>query len=88
MTFTFQEVERVKEQFVQEYFLVRPYSEYINMCATGKFVVNDKLIPINEDGEWRIFVGLCKSLPQDLSLPTEYHGVKVVVQVIGEILPL
>ncbi|QQG45590.1 MAG: hypothetical protein HYW89_01545 [Candidatus Sungiibacteriota bacterium] len=88
MSLAFQEVERIKKQFEQEYFFAQPYSEYVNMCGIAKIGVRDKIVPIDVAGDFCILVGLRKPLPQNLSLPTEYQGVKVVVGVIGEIRPL
>ena len=82
-----QEVKQIKKQFEQEYFLAQPYSEYVNMCGITKVGIKDKTAPVDTRDDLCIVVGLRKPLPKNLSLPSEYRGVKVFVQVIGEIRP-
>ncbi|MBI2121875.1 MAG: hypothetical protein HYT98_02015 [Candidatus Sungbacteria bacterium] len=87
MGLSFQEVERIKKQFERVYFFAAPYSEYVNMCGISKVSIKDKdkIAPIDEQGDFCISVGLCKPLPQGLSLPMKYCGVRVFPQVIGKI---
>lgn len=85
MGLPFREVKLTKKQFEEEYFFAKPWKEFVNSCGISKVGTKDKFAPIDEQGDWCISVGLRKSLPPGLSLPTEYQGVKVFAEVIGEI---
>ena len=88
MRFSLQKVKRIKKQFEKKYFFTKPYLEYVNACGISKVGIQDKTAPIDISGDYCISVRLRKPLPKNLSLPTEYQGVKVFVQVTGEIRPL
>lgn len=60
-----------------------PWKEYINLCAISTVGIQEKTI--TEKIELCITVGFRKPLLPDLSLPSEYKGVKVFTRVIGEI---
>lgn len=85
---SFEEVKRIKEGFQKEYFFKEPFSSYINMCSISKVGIKDKDALTDQKDNFCISVGLRNSLPANLSLPSEYQGVRVFVEVIGEIRPL
>ncbi len=85
MGLSYKDVKRIKEEFEREYFFAQPYSEYVNMCGIGKAGITGQRAPIDSPGDWCIRVGLRKSLPPNLSIPTEYQEVKVITEVTGEI---
>ena len=77
MALSSEEVKCIQQQFEQEYFYPKPYSKYVNAVAPRRDI----------DGDWYISVSLLEPLPLELSLPIEYQGVEVVVEVAGEIRP-
>jgi hypothetical protein len=85
---SFEEVQRIKEEFQKEYFFKEPFSAHVNMCGISKVGIKDKNSPADQKDDFCISVGLRNPLPSDISLPSEYQGVRVLVQVIGEIRPL
>lgn len=92
MTLTMVDVEKVNEEFVNEFMFQEPYSEYINMVGISTVAIQSRptCAPWNEDPqpELCLSVGLRKELPEDISLPDTYKGVKVFVKVVGEFRPL
>ena len=88
MGFSIQDVKQIKKQFKQEYLLAAPYLRYVSGCGISRVGIKDKTAPLDAQGDQRdlcIKVSLRRSLPMNLSLPAEYHGVKIITQVIGEI---
>ena len=85
---SFEEVKRIKEEFQKEYFFKEPFSAHVNMCGISKVGIKDKKCSADQKNDFCISVGLRSPLPPDLLLPSEYHGVCVFVEVIGEIRPL
>lgn len=85
---SFEEVKRIKEEFQKEYWFKEPFSVHVNMCGISKVGINDKNAPVDQKDDFCISVGLRNPLPLDISLPSEYQGVRVFVKVIGEIRPL
>jgi len=85
---SFEEVKRIKEEFQKEYFFKEPFSAHVNMCSISKVGIKDKEYSVDQRDDFCISVGLRSPLPPDLSLPSEYQGVRVLVEVIGEIRPL
>lgn len=85
---SFEEVTQIKEEFQKEYFLKEPFSVYINMCSISTVGIKDKNAPADQKKYFCICVGLRNPLPSGISLPSEYQGVRVLVEVIGEIRPL
>jgi len=55
------------------------------MCGISKVGIKDKNAPADQKDDFCISVGLRNPLPPDLSLPSEYQGVRVLVEVVGEI---
>jgi hypothetical protein len=89
------ESSRIIIQFAKEYMLRPPYEDYVNGCGlTTRLVVEwerrNRSQPIEEvkadllrksidpDETW-IVVMLRGSLPSTISLPSEYHGIKIFV---------
>ena len=73
--------EDVKYDFLNEYMFKKPFSEYVNMCNlrnTNKKAKKKGRSPY-------LYVGLRKELPENLSLPSEYKGLKIISEVIGPI---
>lgn len=85
MGIPFEDVERIKKEFQGEYLLRESYSEYVNMCGISTVGIKDKNAPADQEKDFCISVGLRSPLPPDLTLPTEYQGVRILVEVIGEI---
>ena len=86
-----EQIKQIKQEFVNEYFLKEPYSQYMNMCAIR--VPNKERM--REDGNQEnseesidglcLRVGLRTEPPADIEFPSEYKGVRVLYEVIGEI---
>jgi len=81
----FEDVERIKKEFQEEYFFRESYLAYVNMCGISTVGINDKNTPTDQEKDFCIYVGLRKPLPPDLTLPEEYKGVRVLVKEIGGI---
>lgn len=95
------QVLEIKKEFVQSFMLNGPFKGYINAIGlTNRTMaewskgghtepteaIRERLTKTGENPEELIIhVGLVKALPENLSLPGEYKGVKLEVQVIGEI---
>ncbi len=88
MSFSLEDVKQIKKEFQKEYWSTEPFEEYITACGISQVSVYDGNAPANELDDWCISVGLLDSLPQGISLPTEYKGVRIFTKVIGEIRPL
>jgi len=84
-----EEVKRTKDEFQEEFGFFRegnPYSEWVNMCGISTVGIKDKNAPDDQKKNFCITVGLrTRHLPAGLSIPQEYHGVRVFVEEIGEI---
>lgn len=65
------------KEFSNDYAFKEPYNEYINLVGVTK-----------EGDEWAILVGLKKPFPDDIKLPETHKGFRVIVKVMGEIVPL
>ena len=83
---SFKEVERIKKEFEREYFFKEPFSPHVNMCSISTVGIKDKNSPVDQRNDFCICIGLRNALPPDISLPSEYQGVRVLEEVIGEIL--
>lgn len=79
MKLSFVDVQRIKERFEKKCLFREPFSAYVNGCC---------IVPAGEKYRLHILVTLRKPLPPDLVLPEEYQGVKVAIEVVGEILLL
>lgn len=92
MALSMDELKLIKEDFEQKYFFSEPYNEYVNSCGISKLQV------IREIGRKNISLrkgesleDLCLSVtfrkdpPKDLEFPSEYRGVRVLYEVVGEI---
>ena len=85
MGLPFEDVERIKKEFEKEYFFKEPFSAYVNMCGISRVGIKDKNAPAEQENDFCISVGLRNALPPNLVLPGEYQGVRVLMQLIGEI---
>ena len=85
MGLPYQDVQRIKEEFVRRYYLVEPYLDYVRMCGISKVGLWDNAVSPDEKDDLCFVVGLLKQLPSALALPQEYEGVKVFVTVVGEL---
>ena len=83
MGLPFKDVERIKKEFQEEYFLKEPYSAYVNICGISRVGIKDKNAPTDQEKDFCISVRLRNPLPPDIGLPEEYQGVRVLVEVIG-----
>ena len=96
-----EKVTEIKEEFEQIYMFSEPWSEYVNMCGItdrviaetdwrdgvpGRENTRQALLAAGENpDELCIRVGLRKPLPEELSLPEIFKGIRVYVILIGEI---
>lgn len=91
MGLSIKQLRPIKEEFEQKYLFSEPYSQYANGCGISKLKVR-RIIKENfelRDGE--SLEDLCLSVmferepPKDLEFPSEYKGVRVFYDVVGEI---
>lgn len=96
-----QEVNRIKEEFVQTYMMKKPWNEFVTMVGlTQRTIVEwsnrgrkgspeevrKELEQAGENpNEWFIHVGLKRPLPENVSLPTVFKDIKVYSEVVGEL---
>lgn len=93
--------EKAQNEFAEAFAFKEPWSNYVNVVGlTKRFMVEwikngqkgspesvkDSLAKLGRDpDEWTISVGLRRTLPDDLVIPSEYKGIPVNIDVIGEI---
>lgn len=73
--------EDAKYDFLNEYMFKEPFSKYVNMCSLRNI---DKKAKKKGRAPY-LYVGLKEKLPENLSLPDEYKGLRIVSTVIGPI---
>ena len=85
-------VKQVKKEFQQKYFFGEPYGQYVNGCGISNLGIRQDVKKDALDlraGE--SLDDLCLSVtfsttpPKSLEFPSEYGGVRVFYDVIGEI---
>ena len=82
---TFEQVKGIQKAFIQEYMLPVEWRRYVNMCGISTISILNADAPDEEKNNLCLKVGLIKPLPPNMSIPLEYQGVKVFVEIIGEI---
>ena len=80
-----QDMLRIQGEFEKEYRIKEPLSDYRNMCGITRVCMHDKNAPADQKNDFCIYVGLYDTLPENLVLPEEYQGVRVFVNVVGEV---
>lgn len=85
MRFSEEEVERIRDQLLQEPFFAPLWNVYVNSCGILKVGINDKNASANEKDDFCITIFVRIELPANLSLPAVYKSVRVFVTVVGEI---
>jgi hypothetical protein len=88
MILTIEQVKDIKKAFMQEYVFPVQWREYVNMCGISKVGIFNADASDEEKNNFCLKVGLLKPLPPDMSIPSEYQGINVFVEVTGEIRPL
>ena len=95
MGLSIDQLKSIKDEFQQKYIFNEPYSEYVNGCGISNLKCMRDLRKRNVDliaGESLedlcLSVYLIKEPPKDLKLPSEYMGVRVFYEGIGEIMAL
>ena len=90
MAMPFDKVQDIKDDYIKQYMDTAPYDQYINGCGISKLKVKQNLENITlKKGE--SLDDLCLSVlcgkqpPQNLNLPSEYQGVRVFYEVVGDI---
>ena len=75
---SYDDVCQIKRNFESVYLNQRPWGDYIVGCGiTGG--------GRGSNGGYRIKVNLRSGPPTGLSLPSEYQGVEIIIEVVGEI---
>lgn len=78
---TCEEVDRIAEEFCKEYQDEEPFSEYVNGVFIAELSFECDGAPATcKEKDFYISVQLRKPLPDGLSLPSEYKGVRVIVE--------
>ena len=89
-----EQIEPIKIQFVQDYLLREPYSNYVNMVGVsnlGMMQSQGEEFDLNADetlADLCIGVGFKEQPPEGLEFPTKFQGVRVFYQEFGELKPL
>jgi len=65
--------------------LMEPWKQYVSMVAISKIGIKNPEASEDEKDLLCISVGFRKVPPFDLDFPTEWEGVRVCYQIIGEI---
>ena len=92
MGLSIDQLKPIKKEFQQKYFFSDPYTQYVNGCGISNLRVRQEIKKDQlelRDGE--SLDDLCLSVmfktepPKDLEFPSEYRGVRVFYEVVGEI---
>lgn len=86
------QLTQIKEEFQRKYFFSEPYSEYVNSCGISNLRVVQNIKKKSFDlRDEESLDDLCLSImfkkepPKDLDFPSEYKGLRVFYEVVGDI---
>ncbi len=88
MGLSIEEIIKAKEEYVKDYFEKNPYKSYINGVGISNLKVRVGKEEIKLKGgetleDYCLNVFLIKALPEGLTLPLEYKGVRVFYKIIA-----
>jgi len=84
----------VKQEFAQKYLFQEPFSNYVNLVGTSSLNAMQRRgekfdLKAGETlDDLCIGVGFKEQPPENLEFPTDYKGVRVFYEIMGEIVPL
>ena len=95
------EIEGIVKEFMEKYYDTEPFRECVVLCGyaqsfiaewntRGRNTAVDKLEKeLTAEGKdpyaWVLQIGLRKELPEGVKIPSEFQGLKVYVEWIGEL---
>lgn len=90
MSPTLEEIISIKEEYIKDYFEKEPYKQYINGVGISnlRLRVGKEGITLKEGetlDDYCLNVYLIKSLPEDITLPSEYKSVRVFYKIVKDI---
>jgi hypothetical protein len=85
MGLSLEEVKRIKKEFAKDVIAKAPFAETVSCLGISWVGHHDPAATPEQAKDHCISVGLVVPLPDGVSLPTEYQGVKVFSRVIGQI---
>ena len=95
MGLSIDQLKPIKEEFQQTYFFSEPFNQYVNGFGISSLRVKQDIKKYKlKLGDGESLDDLCLSVmfrtepPKDLEFPSEYKGVRVFYEVVGEIGPL
>ncbi len=87
-----QQLKPIKEDFMAKYLTVAPLSEYFSGCGISNLRIKQEttksVLPLRKGeslDDLCLHVLLNREPSKDIKLPSEYRGVRVFYQVVGEI---
>ena len=88
MSITKEQLRPIKKEFQEIYMHTEPYKKYTNGCGISKIKVKQNDLDLKEGeslDDLCLSVFLREEPPKSLDLPSEYKGVRVFYEVVGEI---
>jgi hypothetical protein len=87
MAITIKKLISIKEEFQKTYLFSEPYKRYTNGCGVSKIKIQHSDVKLNEGeslDDLCLSVYLKEEPPKSLDFPSEYKGVRVFYECVGE----
>lgn len=85
---TLDQLGDIQQAFAQIYMFPIKWHDYVRFCSVTQIGILDRNASDEEKNNFCLRVGILKPLPPDMSIPSEYQGLRIFVEIIKEIKPL